>query len=475
MNTGLRRSCFAHFLQREEAACSYHALKIITHYFPATLLPYIDREGEWTIAQALKKVPLELHNAFLALTQRLSKDGLLVPVAYDERNYLKKVQAQVCTDGRIRVMVLHLAGHCNLACNYCFIDGGKIQGHASIQMAPEIAVAALEILGRTLQSKPIAPGTAAPSIVLYGGEPLLNKRVMRTILQHAVALQNLGRLPRNLAKVLITNGTLIDRATAALLKDYNVSVSLSLDGPQEIHDANRVHHGGRGSFAATMAGYHLLREVGIRPSIACVLAPGSLPNVEHILRFFVEELGVKAVGMNHVSILPERGYSYSEDYERNFAEAVLFGQELILRYSDVYERRMSHKLNCFLDRRILRADCTGCGEQVAVSPTGDIAICQGYVSDRTRHHIGHVLDGSLDLNASPVVAEWARRSPLTMEACYDCLALSTCGGGCPRNAETLHGSIWAADTAFCHFARRATEWMIWKKRDAGKQARMTIS
>jgi len=37
---------------------------------------------------------------------------------------------------------------------------------------------------------------------------------------------------------------------------------------------------------------------------------------------------------------------------------------------------MNHKINAFLDRRILKADSTGCGEQMSVSPDGQIGICQ---------------------------------------------------------------------------------------------------
>ncbi len=38
-------------------------------------------------------------------------------------------------------------------------------------------------------------------------------------------------------------------------------------------------------------------------------------------------------------------------------------QEIIQEeYPDVYERRMNHKINAFLDRRILKADSIGCGE-----------------------------------------------------------------------------------------------------------------
>ena len=71
-----------------------------------------------------------------------------------------------------------------------------------------------------------------------------------------------------------------------------------------------------------------------------------------------------------------------------------------------------------------------------------------------------------DLNYYPdedeTFIEWSRRSPLNIEECTHCSALAICGGGCPRNADMLHGSIWNVDSAFCHFARKAQEWLLWQ-------------
>lgn len=87
-----------------------------------------------------------------------------------------------------------------------------------------------------------------------------------------------------------------------------------------------------------------------------------------------------------------------------------------------------------------------------------------------KHVVGHVSDHALDLNTAAAVREWVGRSPLTMATCRGCVSLAVCGGGCPRNAESLHGTIWEVDTAFCHFSRRSTDWMIWRRRQEERAA-----
>ncbi len=132
------------------------------------------------------------------------------------------------------------------------------------------------------------------------------------------------------------------------------------------------------------------------------------------------------------------------------------------RYPHVYERRMSHKVNNFVDRILQVADCTGCGNQISVSTDGQIGVCQGYMGNRKTFN-NTVFDLDFDPNSDSVFQEWSMRSSFNMSECYDCPALATCGGGCPRNADFMSGSIWHRDEPLCHFAKRAQEYMLWLK------------
>ena len=47
---------------------------------------------------------------------------------------------------------------------------------------------------------------------------------------------------------MVSNGTLIDEKMANLIHMYDIKVTISIDGPEEIHDLNRVDAAGEGVF-----------------------------------------------------------------------------------------------------------------------------------------------------------------------------------------------------------------------------------
>lgn len=455
----MKKSVFGHFFQGDKSCCAYNALKIITIYFDAGLFPYILRITEIPATEVLEKIPGNLKEQFVSVLTAICNAHILVPVNYDELSYLEKVKKIAFGGPRIRVLVLHLTDYCNLHCRYCFIEGSIPEDYKRQNMTKGIIKKAIDKFGKVIdgQSSP-----KPPSVVFYGGEPLANWKIIKYGLEHLQQGQKAGRLPSKIDKILITNATLITQEITEELKKHEVMVSVSIDGPKGIHDLNRVFKSGKGSFQRTIAGLRILKETGIRPTVSCVLSKESLDHASDIIHWLLNELGIKALGFNHVSIVPNVS-GYDPVYEANFGEALLKVQEIIQEeYPDVYERRMNHKINAFLDRRILKADCTGCGEQMSMSPDGQIGICQGYMGSR-KTFSGSVFDAEYDPTIDPVFIEWSQRSPLNMPQCYQCLALATCGGGCPRNADYINGSIWEVDSAFCHFAKKAQEWMIWKK------------
>jgi uncharacterized protein len=460
-NMRLRRSLFGHFLQRDSMACAYHSLRLETLYFDSDLLPYVNEATLKPVSDVLINLNEGDRARFLDLLQRICDSAILVPADYRETKYLDEVRDRISFCPCIRVLVLHLSDYCNLQCRYCFIEGAIDRSYRRRQMTPTVVEAALDLYSRITSGRKYSK---APSVVFYGGEPLMNAAVLAHALKYLDRLESSGRISP-CDKILITNGTLITRPIAQLLKRHRVMASISIDGPKEIHDANRVSPTGRGSFSRAIAGFRILREEGLSPTVSCVVSPQSLQHRQEVVSFLLDHLGIKALGFNHVSIIPNVN-DYSPEYEDAYASWVLNVQDVIQDgYPRVYERRMNHKLNNFLDGNLLRADCTGCGEQMSISPEGQIGICQGYMGSRKTFK-ANVFDDNFDPHHDPVFVEWATRSPLNIPECFGCVALGTCGGGCPRNADALHGSIWTVDSAFCHFARKAQEWMIWRKYEA---------
>ncbi len=96
-----------------------------------------------------------------------------------------------------------------------------------------------------------------------------------------------------------------------------------------------------------------------------------------------------------------------------------------------------------------------------IAPNGDIGVCHAYLGDR-KYFVANVHTADeFNPYIDPTFIEWSRRSPLTMPACRNCPALGVCGGGCAKNAEMRHGTIWGLDDRFCIHAKHTLEWMLW--------------
>lgn len=441
-------SRFLHCFKRDGQVCLYNALSMETIY---TTDPVFE------LAKELFETNGRIGNN--ALLRKMYHNNMIVPKQLDEDFYLDEIRKNLFNGPKIRVMVLQMTDFCNLKCKYCFIEGGQSSGYQRKIMSHEIAEAAIDKFFKILESH---DDNQSPSIVFYGGEPLLNWDTIRFALPEIE--QKEIETGIKVDKVIITNGLIMDDDIISYIKKYNVLISVSLDGIQSVNDANRIDTQGNGSFSRAVETIKRLKDNGVSPAVSCVMAKEGIAHVDESIRFLIEDLGIKGMGFNHVSIIPGLNF-YDPVYEEQFADALLHVQDIIQdKYPFVYERRMGHKVNMFLDKLFIKANCTGCGEQFSVSPTGEIGICQGYMGSRKTFQ-KTVFDSEYNPEKDPIFIEWSKRSPLNIEKCLSCPALATCGGGCPRNADMTNGSIWELDSAFCHFAKKAQTWLIWKNQE----------
>ena len=444
MSRSYKYSRFLHLYERDSQMCLYNALTMEAIY---------TSKQEYDHARILFSLTKLVGNN--TLLRKMKHHNMIIPDKVNEELYLDKIRNRLFVGPRIRVMVLHMTDFCNLRCKYCFIEGGQTANYHRQSMSIDTAKAAIDKYFQIIEKH---SSQKSPSIVFYGGEPLLNWNVIKSALSDIRAHEVTSGI--NVDKVIITNGTILTDEIIEYIKEFNILISVSLDGIQNVNDANRVDYQGEGSFLRAVSTIKRLIENGIMPAVSCVMAEEGIPHVDESIHFLIEELGITGLGFNHVSIIPGFNF-YNPVYEEQFADAILHVQDIIQqKYPFVYERRMGHKVNTFIDKLFIKSDCTGCGEQFSVSPLGEIGICQGYMGSRKT--FSKTVFEEYNPEEDPIFIEWSKRSPLNIEKCLACDALATCGGGCPRNADMINGSIWEPDSAFCHFAKKAQKWLIWR-------------
>jgi len=176
---------------------------------------------------------------------------------------------------------------CNLHCEFCYVgDLLNIEGEWRQELT-------LEQLERAF------PTRGDFQVSLTGGEIFMRKDILSVL--------DLFRRKGYACGYLTTNGTIISDERAEALADLAAQgflkhISVSVDGPRELHDAAR---GVKGTFERTCAGLRRLQDAArrkgapLRVSINTTVAHESLEALDKMVDV-AEELGVDAIGLNHL-------------------------------------------------------------------------------------------------------------------------------------------------------------------------------
>jgi uncharacterized protein len=348
----------------------------------------------------------------------------------------------------IETIVVQPTPFCNINCRYCYLPGRDAK---TIIAQDTIA---------TLFAKVFASGWAFPylTIIWHAGEPLVVPvSFYRAAFEAIEALRPASVQVRHSFQ---TNGMLLTPEWCDLFKEWGVGVGVSIDGPQRLHDANRVTRSGHGTFDRTLAGIRLLRREAVPFHVISVLSRDSLDAAEEMVAFYISE-GIEDVCFN----VEESEGDHVSDL---FAQTDV--QERFARFLDKFWRlsresgqiRFIREIDGMLPR-IFRPDATVMGN-AQVEPFGMMNVdCHGNVSSFSpellglQHAaynnfiVGNINTDSLDdMRRSAAMTAMARDIGAGVAACRDgCEYFSVCGGGAPVNKLSENGSFGTTRTGYC--------------------------
>ena len=188
------------------------------------------------------------------------------PVTSDSenKNYVEKL-IRMSTNK----IELSLSEACNLRCKYCYIDGNDSLNKGI--MHKEIAKQSIDFAFRR------AGKSREIYITFFGGEPLLNKRVLRYVIYYSQQLA--VEQGKRVHYLLTTNATLLDDEIISYIKQYNFSLMISMDGQREIHDKMRPFSNGKGSFDVIAQNIRNLMQHRRSLTVRCTLTNQNLDRI----------------------------------------------------------------------------------------------------------------------------------------------------------------------------------------------------
>jgi uncharacterized protein len=314
-------------------------------------------------------------------------------------------------------LTINIANACNLWCSYCYADHGQYHAPSSL-MAPEMAV---DIVSRCLKLYP-----TIRSVQFFGGEPLLNIDAVEAVSEYLTTRYGAKR-PQLVAT---TNGTILNERISDVLTKYNIGLTVSLDGPQEIHDHLRPARSLRSSHAAAMTNIDTLRRLEIELDIECTYTSAHVRNeisVVNLMNYFHNELDIQ---VPHIAwaYLPRpkskidsselsnnvfrakiqtqmRDYLPSEVLEKEFREAAAVSIRNIVNASGPALSFAVGITNQLATRAPTRNYCPAFNSQLSISAQGDVFPCFMFFGD-PRMNMGNIF--SADFPGNRVQEVWKR-------------------------------------------------------------------
>lgn len=143
-------------------------------------------------------------------------------------------------NSNLKSLLIQVTRDCNLRCKYCFYSGKytNIRTHEMSYMKKELCMQIIDyFMLRSIRSSEI-------NIGFYGGEPLLNFKLIKETVEYIEEKYPLS----NIKYSITTNATLLTPYIIEYLIKKNFLITISIDGPQNIHDANRIFANGSGSY-----------------------------------------------------------------------------------------------------------------------------------------------------------------------------------------------------------------------------------
>jgi uncharacterized protein len=344
----------------------------------------------------------------LLINQEVERDfKYLIPndlTAKEERQIIRQLERVPSNQeideylSNVSNLVFTVTENCNLRCKYCIYSGNYIgeRTHSSNRLSFKIAKRALQLFFKYIDSLKRRLTLNRLNIGFYGGEPLLEMKMIKDIVEYARDSASSLGLDRkfSLSFIISTNGLLLDDTIVNFLVEKDFRVSVSIDGPQEIHDKFRVKPDNQGSWEIVISNLQGFRHrfpnyYKDKVNFLCTVHPLSRGTV--IDDFFLsnEDLfNIKKIRFSNVDMnsLNNGVYKFIKAEENKYSSSFLQFEKLVLENFG----NEKFKINKLHPGVKLTGTCFPGGRKFFIGVNGSIHICEGISPNFS---IGNVFDG----------------------------------------------------------------------------------
>ncbi|MBE6050386.1 MAG: radical SAM protein [Clostridium sp.] len=329
-------------------------------------------------------------------------------------------------------LVMNVSQDCNLRCRYCFASTGHYKGQREL-MSQEVADKTLEwFVNQAKEAKHL-------NLHLFGGEPLVNVPLVKYIVGRVKELEK--KYDKKIFMNICTNGTIMNDEILQLIKENEIGLQISIDGPKEIHDHFRPTAEGGSSYDLIVKNLEkIFAEIDKNAIIPRSTISRGVTDVCGIVNHLLNEMK-----FNSTFFIPAMGCG-----------GISYGLEDVPKLCTEYDKlieiflsklRKGEEFNIFpmiseidaIGKGIRRI--YGCGAGIgfaSVDTKGNLYPCMRFTNNKN-YNLGNVNEG---FNSKR--NELFDRTVYNRKDCKTCWARHLCGGACVaipvENGETTKGN-----------------------------------
>jgi uncharacterized protein len=341
-----------------------------------------------------------------------------------------------------RTLVLCPSSTCNLRCIYCSGCAGE---KTNTFMSWPLARESIDYFFN--HSAPHGPYT----LQFHGaGEPLNNFDIVKKSIEYAKKIA--AEKQEILLTRVSTNGVLTTEQAEWVAKTFD-HVSLSIDGPADIHNRQRPGSDGRGSYDSVVRTMKILEKGGALKRLNTVITPYGLTRMDEILkhiRTLTNVRDIRLLPMSYCGRCESNGIPkldtirFEEELQKNLplAKALNFNVLSVLEQVNYYTRYY----------------CGACGFNMCVSPNGKISTCIE-VLDENDPGADELLIGNQNKETGEIQINWDKvfklrdRTYEVLPECMECTFRTNCAGSCLVRAARKNGTVMSVDPESCKLVR----------------------
>ena len=386
-------------------------------------------------------------------TEEFSLESLLQSLTPEQREKLTEEVTKVVRSNMYPFtpikLELMITERCNFACDYCFLGNHGKQR----DMPVEIAEKAIDFLFEHAPAPTPEKEQVDVTIVLFGGEPLLNLELVKHVVEYAQAKRKPGQI---LHFDCTTNGTQITDEIAEFCGKAPIPLLISLDGYQISHDRHRKFRDGRPTFDLIMSNLQILRKyqgwIGARvtytPETVTTLADGIIWLNQHGIAQFVIGAAMTGEAWSPTALaeIDTQYYKLADYYRKTRFEGWIPLRIVQFETSnEETEKKLKHVWGCSAGRTSMSVSADGA--IYGCSRFATLNNCEG------AYLLGNVTEGILRYD---YLRDLQENRSITRNKCHGCELAQQCAGTCPAVSLEASDNIYATDELSCYLHKLAT-------------------